>query len=380
MATTTTKSERKIGANPVRVMIVDDSAVVRGLETRMLEKDPGIEIVASVANGEIAVKTLPRHEIDVIVLDIEMPVMDGITALPLLLKEKPEVKVLMASTLTQRNAEISIQAMEAGAADYIPKPTTTSLAGADEFSRELINKVKALGQASGRGQSAQGASAKSTQPQQAKTAQAPVKDGDISLHEPGHGKPEILAIGSSTGGPQALMEFLNNLDSNIGIPIIITQHMPATFTTILADHITKQTPWSCREGENGMVLEKNNIYLAPGDYHMTVVQKGPQRALKLNQEPPENFCRPAVDPMYRSAVTVFGPNVFAVILTGMGNDGCKGGQDVVNAGGTLIAQDEDSSVVWGMPGAVAAAGICSAILPLKGLADYANRFIKERVQ
>ena len=365
--------------NPIYVMIVDDSAVARGLETRMLESDPAIKVVASVANGEMAVKILPRHEVDVIVLDIEMPVMDGITALPLLLAVKPDVQILMASTLTQRNAEKSMEAMTAGATDYIPKPTTSGLSGADEFSRELITKVKVLGQRRSRVKSsgvkirpprAPASSQPDTTPKTVKT------DRTVTLREPGNGKPEIVVIGSSTGGPQALLTFIEQLDPTLDVPIIITQHMPPTFTKILTEHITKKTPWPCTEGQNGMALQDNHIILAPGDYHMTVVQKGPQREILLNQEPPENFCRPAVDPMFRSAVKIFGANILGIILTGMGTDGCKGAQQIVEAGGTLIAQDEASSVVWGMPGAVAIAGLCSTVLPLKELADYANRFVK----
>ncbi|MEQ8196176.1 MAG: chemotaxis response regulator protein-glutamate methylesterase [Rhodospirillales bacterium] len=374
------ESGQKI-ADPIRVMIVDDSAVVRGLEARMLNPDPAIEIVASVVNGDVAVKTLPRHDIDVIVLDIEMPVMDGLTALPKLLAIKPSVQIIMASTLTQRNAEVSIKAMAAGAADYIPKPSTSGLAGADEFRRELLSKIKALGQAVGRGQGGGTAIPRTTATGTAAAPLAPpaaARPEQFTLRDPGTGRPEILAIGSSTGGPQALLAFLKSLDTELQLPILITQHMPPTFTSIFAAHIAKQSPWTCSEGKDGDPLKANHVYVAPGDYHMTVVRKGAQRVIALNQEAKENFCRPAVDPMFRSLATSFGGNVLAVILTGMGADGCKGGEYIVRTGGTVIAQDKASSVVWGMPGAAAMAGICSAVLPLNELPSYVNRFVESR--
>ena len=198
---------------------------------------------------------------------------------------------------------------------------------------------------------------------------------EVELRQPGITRPDILAIGSSTGGPQALFAFLKGLPKTVNLPVVITQHMPATFTSILAEHITRMTGWPCTEAKDGDVLETGKILLAPGDFHMTIVQKGPQRVVSLNQDPPENFCRPAVDPMLRSLVKVFGPRIFTVILTGMGNDGAKGSQQVVQAGGTVIAQDEKSSVVWGMPGAVASAGLCSAVLPIDQLAGYVVNYL-----
>ncbi|MBF0251624.1 MAG: chemotaxis response regulator protein-glutamate methylesterase [Alphaproteobacteria bacterium] len=379
-------------------MVVDDSAVIRGLITRMLEADSEVRVVESVSNGQMAVNQLIRHkgEIDVIILDIEMPVMDGLTALPKLLEIDSNVKVIMASTLTKRNAEISLRAMSAGATDYVPKPSTArELSGAEsEFRRDLLDKVKGLGilhrKASapsrfGRTTPAPAAisrpgAAMSTPKTAAPADGAPAKwelkrSTDVVLRDPGKSKPDILAVGSSTGGPQALFDFFKALPKTLKVPVVITQHMPATFTAILAEHITKTTGWNCREAQDGDVLEMGKILLAPGDYHMTVVQKGPQRVVKLNQNPPENFCRPAVDPMLRSLVDIYGGRVFTVILTGMGNDGQKGSKVVVEAGGTVIAQDEASSVVWGMPGAVATTGLCSAVMPVAELAAYAARHI-----
>lgn len=386
-------------ASAIRVMVVDDSAVIRGLVTRMLESDPEISIVASVGNGQLAVNQLERHpnSIDVIILDIEMPVMDGLTALPLLLKADPNIKVIMASTLTKRNAEISLRALSAGATEYVPKPSTArELSGENDFRRELLDKVKNLGILHRRqtGQPPIGArpapAAKPTAPaapgQRPAPGAKPADPGtlqrwerrhqeDVVLRQAGTVKPDILAVGSSTGGPQALFDFFKALPKTLGLPVVLTQHMPATFTAILAEHITRMTGWSCAEAKDGELLEVGKILLAPGDFHMTVVQKGPQRVISLNQDAPENFCRPSVDPMLRSVVKVYGARVITVILTGMGNDGEKGSHHVVNAGGTVVAQDEKSSVVWGMPGAVATAGLCSAVLTVPELAGYVTNFV-----
>ena len=355
-------AQKSIPVNAVRVMVVDDSAVIRGLITRMLEESDDISVVSSMPNGEQAVKALGKHEIDVIVLDIEMPVMDGLTALPKLLALKPDVKIIMASTLTVKNAEISIRALQAGASDYVPKPTSSrEISGGDAFKRELVDKVRSLGLAR-KGQTAPAAAAT---PALAKS----LYPGKVTLRAPGKFLPSVLAIGSSTGGPQALFVVLKGLQG-LGLPIIITQHMPATFTTILAEHITRTAGIPCAEGKDGDVLKSGQIYLAPGGKHMLVETKGAQVVVKLDDGPAENFCKPAVDPMLRSVAEAYGPRVLTCILTGMGHDGAKGGDAIIQAGGTVIAQDEATSTVWGMPGAAAHAGICSAILPLDQVAPH----------
>lgn len=351
---------------PIRVMVVDDSAVIRGLTIRALTEDSAIEVIASLSNGKLAVEKLARDPVDVVVLDIEMPVMDGLTALPLLLKAQPNVRVVMSSTLTQRNAEISIKALRAGAADYIPKPSAVSGMSSEDFKRELVVKVKSLGRA-------RAPVSPSARPVAAPAPAPPVAP---SPQEPSRMRPKLLAVGSSTGGPQALFAFIEKLDRTINVPVVVTQHMPPTFTRILAEHIAKSTPWPCREGVPGEPLKAGVIYLAPGDYHMVIETKNGLPCIALNQAPPENFCRPAVDPMLRSAVETYGGRVIATILTGMGSDGMKGCQTLVESGGTVVAQDEDSSVVWGMPGAVVRAGLCSAVLPLDQISDYVNQRFK----
>jgi len=373
-------------ADPVRVMVVDDSAVVRGLITRMLEEGPGYTVIASVGNGQMAIQALDRYDVEVVILDIEMPVMDGLTALPKLLKADPDLQIIMASTLTLKNADISMRAIEAGAADYIPKPTSSrEISGASNFKMELLEKVKAL--AARRRRSRRGGAmptmraATATSPATSTVAAAPARTpiplhppGPITLRQPSTEAPDVIAIGSSTGGPQALFTVLGALKAGtLRQPILITQHMPATFTTILAEHISRISGWEAAEGKDGEVIKSNRIYIAPGDFHMIVEVRGVDKIIRLKKDPPENFCRPAVDPMLRSISAAWGKRVLAVILTGMGSDGSRGGQVVVAAGGTVVAQDEASSVVWGMPGAAATAGICSAILPLPEISQYILR-------
>jgi two-component system chemotaxis response regulator CheB len=363
--------------SPVRVMVVDDSAVIRGLITRALETDPGVQVVATVGNGQLAVSQLARTDVDVIVLDIEMPVMDGITALPELLKASPDVKIVMASTLTQRNAQVSIEAMQKGASDYIPKPSSTGeIQGSADFKRELLDKVKALGRArrDKRDRNAAAGAPDAKGAPAPRTGAAPPRPSllspaaPIKLRPVGRIPPHIVGIGSSTGGPQALFAVLGALNPAMRLPIVITQHMPATFTTILAEHIGRVSKRPTAEGKDGEAIEPGRIYLAPGDFHMVVETDGARKIVKLNKNPPENFCRPAVDPMFRSLAAAYGASVLGVVLTGMGADGAKGGKVLAEAGGTLLAQDEASSVVWGMPGATAQTGMCSAVLPVDKIA------------
>ncbi len=347
-----------------RVMVVDDSALIRGLITRALESDPDIKVVESVGNGELAVKAVGRVDVDVVILDIDMPVMDGLTALPEILRAAPGVKVIMASTLTRRNASVSLRALAAGACEYVAKPTSVrELHAPDGFRRELLAKVKALAEPSRR----RSKSADAAAPRGANLGL--YRGAKIALRPPSPVRPELIAIGSSTGGPQALFKILAELRSRLRVPILITQHMPPTFTTILAEHIERVYESKCAEARDEEPLEPGQVYLAPGDYHMIVERGDRAPMIRIVQSPPENFCRPAVDPMLRSLAAVFGPRVLGVILTGMGRDGLIGSQAIVEAGGTIIAQDEATSVVWGMPGAVATAGLCSSVSPIGELAS-----------
>lgn len=375
-------------SGPFRVMVCDDSAVIRGLIARCLEADPEIQVLTTVSNGLLAVNALARFDVEVLILDIEMPVMDGLTALPKLIAARPDLQIIMASTLTRRNADISMQALAAGAADYLAKPTTTmALNAAADFKTQLILKVKALGAARRRaaGQRMPASARRVETPGIARpapsnaplpyitTVRPALPKGPLSLRAAPTEVPEIVAIGSSTGGPQALFAVLAGLKPGIPQPILITQHMPATFTTILAEHITRASGLPTVEASDGLALEGGHVYVAPGDFHMVVETQGAQRVIRLLKTPPENYCRPSVDPMLRSLVKIYGRRIFTVILTGMGQDGLRGGEAVIAAGGSMIAQDEASSVVWGMPGAVANAGLCSAVLPLSEVASYIRR-------
>lgn len=360
---------------PYRLMVVDDSAAIRGLLIRSLEADPEVAVVASASNGAVALAALGRHDIEVVILDIEMPVMDGLTALPKLLAAKPGIKVIIASTLTRRGAEISIRALAAGAADYLTKPGSLVLSSADQFKRELLAKVKVLGHAS-RVSVALRAAGRVPGPRRAAEAATPgeVPRRVIALRPAARETPEAIAIGSSTGGPQALFRVLGDLKRAVRQPIFITQHMPATFTTILAEHIARTSGYPTREAVDGEPVNAGHIYLAPGDFHMTVETVAPgSRVVRVSKGPAENFCRPSVDPMLRSLAASYGSRVLGIMLTGMGRDGLAGSRTVVQTGGTIVAQDETTSIVWGMPGAVAMAGLCSAVMPLADIAGLVGK-------
>lgn len=376
------KSSISSKARPYRVMLVDDSSVIRGLMSRWLGADPAIEIVASAANGQVAVSSIEKTDPEIVVLDIEMPIMDGLTALPLILKQNPNIQVLMSSTLTSKNAQISLKAMSLGAADYVPKPTTNrEVISSQSYQSEIVDKIKSLAEAKRKLLGIELYSGGNLEVIREPIVERKIEVKPISDKRPQTVKasktiPKIIAIGSSTGGPQALLHVINNLKNDLNVPVVITQHMPATFTKILAGHITKACGLECREGEDGIRLEPGKIYIAPGEYHMVIENQHGNPCIRLNVEPPENFCRPAVDPLFRSVASVYGPAALGVILTGMGQDGLRGSKVIAESGGTIIAQDEETSVVWGMPGAVSNAGICHAIIPLDEIGSKVKRLLK----
>jgi two-component system chemotaxis response regulator CheB len=340
------------------VLIIDDSAVVRGLVSRWIEADSRLQVAATCADGEVGVRKAAELQPDIVVLDIEMPRMDGLTALPQILKACPKAKVVMASTLTLKGGEITMRALSLGAADYAPKPEAGRVAGAEAYRKELLDKLVALSPRSA-GVAPRPAAVRPATPRPV----APAR------------KPSLIAIGSSTGGPQALREVIAALPRDIKVPIVITQHMPKLFTAILAEHLSK-LGMPAAEAKEGEPLRPGRIYLAPGDFHMTLRSANGVISTHIDQSPPVNFCRPAVDPLFNSCAKVAGNGVLAVVLTGMGHDGRDGARTIREAGGQVIAQDQASSVVWGMPGAVAEAGLADQILSLKDIGPELTRRLK----
>jgi two-component system chemotaxis response regulator CheB len=362
-------------------MVVDDSIVARRVLTRWIGAEADMLVAACLRTGREAVEQLEQCKPDVVVLDVDMPELDGISALPLLLKKKRDLVVIMASTLTRRSAEISLRALSLGAADYVPKPEAASDASTSTaFHRELIDKIRNLGRR-GRSLARQGTPNLAPSPaSRERTALTLSETAGLSLRPFALSVPRALLIGSSTGGPQALTTLIGQISGTMErAPILITQHMPPTFTTVLAEHLTRVAGRRVHEAEHEEAVVAGGIYVAPGGRHMRVMRGRDGPAIALGDDPPINFCRPSVDPLLSSAAAVWGAATLALVLTGMGADGTSGAAVVAAAGGSVIAQDEATSVVWGMPRSVAQAGLCSAILPLGQIAAKVNRlFAGER--
>jgi two-component system chemotaxis response regulator CheB len=350
----------------LRVMIVDDAAVVRGLFSRWIAAEPDLEVVACLSNGAEAVREVQKVAPDVVLLDVEMPELDGIAALSRLLERRRDLVVIMASTVTRRNAEISLRALALGAADYIPKPSPREDVGA--FRRALIEKVRQLG-------------TRNRMRRLRTVLHAPVPRRPLALRPMPLVPPRALMIGASTGGPQALeLLLLNAPIVHARVPILITQHMPPTFTALFAEQLARAVRAPVHEARHGEAVTPGTIYIAPGDRHMRVAGTPAKPTIALDDGAQLHFCRPAVDPLFTSGAAVWGSQLLALVLTGMGQDGLAGARAVVAAGGHVMAQDEATSVVWGMPGQVAQAGLCFAVLPLPEIGPRLNRlFVGERV-
>ena len=359
----------------IRVMLVDDAVVVRGLFARWVEAEPDLEVVATLRTGRDAVNQLERVDPDVVVLDVDMPELDGIAALPLLLEKKRDLVVIMASTLTRRNAEISLRALSLGAADYIPKPgSNREVSASTAFRRDLIEKIRQLGLRAKRLR--HGIKARVSRPAKSAPSIVPATEeiAPLQLRQMPLTPPRVLVIGASTGGPQALNRLVVQIDTVIQrAPVLITQHMPPTFTAVLAEHLARVSKFPVREATDGEEVNAGAIYLAPGGKHMKVERRDGTAVIAIDDGPMVNFCKPAVDPLFASAAQVWGNKVLALVLTGMGSDGLAGAKEIVAAGGYVIAQDEETSVVWGMPGQVTNAGLCSAVLPLPEIGGRITR-------
>lgn len=338
----------------IRVLIVDDSFVVRRIVSDELAAHAELEVVGTAVNGQEAITKAGDLRPDLIILDVEMPVMDGLTALTFLQQRFPRILVIMFSSRTELGAAATLEALSRGASDFFTKP---SGAGSPEASREIIRKelipsIRAL--------FAKRAHTTVAAPLKTPQAQAPPTPPPKSLPS----RVDVLAIGASTGGPNALADLFAGLPANFPVPIVVVQHMPPMFTQMLAERLSKSSRIPTVEAKSGMTLEPGKAWIAPGDYHMVITREGTAVRTKVNQESPENACRPAVDPLLRSVTTVYGAASLVVILTGMGQDGLRGCEGVRAAGGQILAQDEATSVVWGMPGHVARAGLADQVLPL----------------
>ncbi|RME67943.1 MAG: chemotaxis response regulator protein-glutamate methylesterase [Verrucomicrobia bacterium] len=351
--------------NKARVLIVDDSIVIRRLLSETLSSDPAIEIVGTAANGKIALSRIPQLNPDLVTLDVEMPELDGLATLREIRKTHPKLPVIMFSTLTERGAAATIDALSHGANDYVTKPANVGSVGAglQQVRTALLPKIKALTgivpQPERRPPPATTRPPNGT-PVQAAGAPPPPRARATAPAQ----RVDILAIGTSTGGPNALAALLPEIPPNFPVPIVIVQHMPPMFTRLLASNLSPKCNLPVLEGTEGAKLEAGHIYIAPGDYHMTLARSGNEVRLHLNQDAPENSCRPAVDVLFRSVAALYGPHTLGVVLTGMGHDGLRGSEHIKAAGGQVIVQDEASSVVWGMAGSVAHAGLADEILPL----------------
>ncbi len=336
---------------PIRVLIVDDSVVIRRVVSQVLEQDPALEVMGVASNGAIALERIPQLNPEVVTLDIEMPEMDGIETLRRIRKAYPKLCVIMFSTLTERGGHHTLEALALGANDYVTKAANVGSLdqSMDRLRNELVPKIKQFFTLEPPAIPA---------PRVATPLKAPTRLPSLAT------KREVVAIGVSTGGPNALAEIFPRFPADFPCPIVVVQHMPPLFTRMLAERLDKQSPLAVEEASEGVRLQAGKALIAPGDFHMTVSRNNGEMVVRLNQEPHENSCRPAVDVLFRSLAESYGPRVLAVVLTGMGHDGLRGSQELKAKGAYLVAQDKASSVVWGMPGYVVEAGLADAVKDL----------------
>lgn len=361
----------------IRVLVVDDAVVVRRMVADMIGTDPQLEVAGTAANGRIALAKLTQLNPDLIVMDVEMPELDGLETLKELRKTHPRLPVIMFSTLTERGAAATLEALTFGANDYVTKPANVgSVALAmQRLHDELLPKIKGL--------CPQLVPRRTTRPlpqitdgSNGSAPVAPTKPARPVAHKGPQHPVEVLAIGVSTGGPNALAELLPALPADFPVPVVIVQHMPALFTKLLAERLQSKSALKVRECIVGEALQPGHVWIAPGGHHMVVERSNGKVRLATNQEPPENSCRPAVDVLFRSVVKAYGAGTLAVILTGMGRDGLRGCELIHHANGQILAQDEASSVVWGMPGVVTQSGLADKVLPLNQLASEIVRRVQ----
>ncbi|WP_449064782.1 protein-glutamate methylesterase/protein-glutamine glutaminase [Planomonospora algeriensis] len=348
----------------VSVLVVDDSVVVRRLIVDALSADPGIQVVGTAPNGKVALSKIEMLKPDIVTLDIEMPVMDGLTTIKEIRKVHPRLPVIMFSTLTSVGASATLEALASGASDYVTKPANVgSVSESIKSVREqIIPRIHALCRT---GMPPRGAVRPAP-----RLAPPPPRAAGRAGPGAGTGTPDIVAVGCSTGGPDALAKVVNTLPATFPVPVVVVQHMPQVFTKMFAERLDRSSPLKVVEAQAAMTLQPGTVYIAPGDYHLEVVRRGTGVVTHLQQGPPENFCRPAVDVLFRSVAQAYGGSTLGLILTGMGQDGKRGSEALVSKGAEIVAQDEATSVVWGMPGAVAGAGLAHSILPLNEISQH----------
>jgi len=351
----------------IRVMVVDDSVVIRRLVASALDQDSAIEVVGTASNGAIGLQRIPQLNPDVITLDIEMPDMDGLEMLRRVRKDHPSVRVIMLSTLTERGAAKTLEALQLGADDYLAKSSSenSGQSSNSEFRDELCLKVKQFFRFQ------EPSHLNIAIPQSAAELEYPkVPTKSVGLPA------SVVAIGTSTGGPTALGAILPNFPASFPLPVLIVQHMPPLFTRLLSERLNSVCALHVEEASQGAVVEPGKVLIAPGDFHMKLVSDHGRISVVLDQSAQENFCRPAVDVLFRSVAEVYGGSALAIVLTGMGQDGLRGAEKLREKGARIIAQDESSSVVWGMPGAVVKSGVADRVLPLDQVVPEVLRISK----
>jgi two-component system chemotaxis response regulator CheB len=350
----------------IRVLLVDDSAVIRKVLGDLIAADPELEVAGTAANGKLALEQLQLLKPDVVTMDIEMPEMDGLQTVKEIRKSGSQVPIIMCSSLTASGASHTLDALAFGANDYVTKPSSHGANTRDVVGEELLRKIKGLAsplaQIRGTSSSSDSAGLPREKPERSRTTVLEVGAApDKSFG--------VVAIGVSTGGPNALQELIPLLPSSIRVPILLVQHMPPLFTKLLAERLSAQANVPVVEAAEGQEVKSGSVYIAPGGMHMEVKRVLGGTLITLNDNPPENSCRPAVDVLFRSVAKVYGPDSLAVMLTGMGQDGLIGCKHIKEAGGTIVAQEREGCAVWGMPGAVVDAGLASSVLSLQQIAS-----------
>ena len=359
----------------VRILVVDDAVVIRRMVTEALNRDPDFEVAGVAANGKIALQKIDQLSPDAVTLDVEMPEMDGLQTVREIRKTHPKLPIVMFSTLTRRGGEATLDALSAGATDYVTKPANVGnvTEGIERLRSELLPKLKTH---------CSHLLATSLKPKASLSSQIQrsiVKRSKEAIRPIATRRPQVLCIGTSTGGPNALADLFAAIPVAFPVPVVVVQHMPPVFTEALAQRLDRLSPNACCEATEGQRLEPGTIYIAPGGKHMETRREGTVFRIRLNEGPPENSCRPAVDVLFRSVAKRFGSSTLGVVLTGMGQDGLRGSEVILEAGGRIWAQDEESSVVWGMPGYVAQAELAEKILPLRNIPGELLRQFRNRI-